>query len=467
MSIRILSSTAIVSLLFISSISFAAPRGDFVELVKKLSPTVVDVSASGIARKNNAPNLPPNHPFRKFFEDRNDKKSPQPRARSLGSGFIIDSKGIVVTNHHVVKGATAIQISLSDGRKYDAKLIGSDQYSDIAVLQIKNKGRLNLPAVKFGDPKKVQVGEWVFAIGTPFGLKGTVTAGIVSAINRDINAGAYDDFIQTDAAINKGNSGGPLFNTRGEVIGINTIIVSPSGGSAGAGFAIPVSTALPVINQLLRSGETSRGWLGVQIQQINDNLAQALGLDSTKGALVAEVLKGSPSEKAGIKQGDIITKFNGKEVIKMRDLPRFVAGTKVGTLADVEVIRNGRKLMLKVLLGRLEEAMAKRNPTKPSVRPAEAEYGLVLKKLTPANRKSSNIPDEVKGVLVSKVEQDSAAAASGLRAGSIIIKIDKRRVREPKDVIRVLDRAKRNKKKAILVLYWFNGSQGFLPLTIE
>lgn len=457
---------ASVALFVFSTSLLAAPNGDFVDLVKRWSPTVVDVAAKGAAQAQGkrAPNLPKNHPFRKFFDEQPKKKR---NTQSLGSGFIVDPKGIIITNHHVIKGATEITINLWDGRKLPAKLIGSDQYSDVAVLQIISKTPLRLPFVKWGDPKAVEVGQWVFAIGTPFGLRGTVTAGIVSAVNRDINAGQYDDFIQTDAAINRGNSGGPLFNTRGEVIGINTIIVSPSGGSAGAGFAIPVSTALPVIEQLLATGGTSRGWLGVQIQPITKDLASAMGLSNMKGALVAEVLPGSPSEKAGLKQGDVIIKFNGKEVKKVRDLPRLVAKAKVDTLASVEVIRNGRKRTFQVLLGQLEKALAKQNKKQPKKSSsAKAKYGIALRALTAQERRTKFIPPEIKGVLVAGVDRNSPIAESGLRAGSVILEINRRQVRSPKDVYRLLDAVKKSGKKSVLALVWVKGQRTYIALSI-
>lgn len=474
MNLRYLIAAGIIAVFSVAQTASAAPRGDFVELVKKFSPTVVDVSASGGKVKGNVNSqipkgLPENHPFRKFFEDKGKKSKPN-KARSLGSGFIIDPKGVVITNHHVIKGANEIKINLSNGQKFKAKLIGSDPYSDIAVLQIESPTKLNLPFVKFADPESVQVGQWVFAIGTPFGLRGTVTAGIVSAVNRDINAGAYDDFIQTDAAINRGNSGGPLFNIKGEVIGINTIIVSPSGGSAGAGFAIPASTALPVINQLRKSGKTSRGWLGVQIQGITEDLAATLGLSSTEGALVAEVFPNSPANKGGLKQGDVIIAFNGKPVKGVRDLPKLVSSTPVGQLAKVSVIRNSRKRDFQVLLGRLEDAMAKRNPASKNSKSSsksKAKFGLSLKKLTPTLRARFNVPKEIKGVWVAAVDSNSSAASSGLSSNSIILEIAQRKVRSPDDVYNKIKQAKRAKKKAILIRIWQNGNIRFLPFSIE
>ena len=462
----------ICGVMSLSSQALAAgpPRGDFVDLVKRLSPAVVDVSARSAAKPQGKlpDNLPKDHPFRRFFDEFNRDSKPNRNMRSLGSGFIIDPKGIIVTNYHVIKDGSDIKINLSDGRRFDVEIVGSDPYADIAVLRIKSKQRLNLPSVQFGDPNAIQVGEWVFAIGTPFGLRGTVTAGIVSAVHRDIGAGPYDDFIQTDAAINKGNSGGPLFNTRGQVVGINTVILSPSGVSAGAGFAIPVSTALPIIDQLIKTGKTSRGWLGVQIQDITEALAETIGLKEPKGALVAVVTPDSPADKAGIKTGDVIVKFNGQDIGQMRELPKLVSTTAVGSRARVEVIRNGRAIQFEVVLGRLEDAMAQASPAqqqKPKKR--QLKYGMALVRLDANLRRRQSIPDEIRGVWVQRVDPNSAAADSGLRGGEVILEANRQKVRAPKDVYRLIDRAKRGKKKAILLRIWRGGSAIFLALALE
>ena len=457
------------------------PRGDFVDLVKEHAPTVVDVSArqkrAPADKSNNAPELkglPENSPFRDFFEDFNRKRNPKRRdTQSLGSGFIIDRSGVIVTNDHVIGGATDITINLKDGRKFDAKVIGKDSFSDIAVLQIISDKPLNLPVVKFGDPKKIEVGEWVFAIGTPFGLRGTVTAGIVSAVHRDIGAGPYDDFIQTDAAINRGNSGGPLFNTRGEVIGINTVILSPSGGSVGASFSIPVSTALPIIAQLRKHGKTSRGWLGVAIQQVTEELAATLGLDEAKGALVASVSKDSPAEKAGIKQGDVIIKFNGAKIDQMRELPKLVSRAGVGKRASVEVLRDGKRRSFRLTLGRLEDAVAQnklpgqRKPEPKRSKPDENVLGMGLSSISPALRRKFNIPADIKGVLVAQVGTNSIAFEKGLRAGHVILEVARKKVSAPRDVVRAVRSETRRKRKAVLFRIWQNGNVSFVAIPLE
>ncbi len=456
------------------------PRGDFVDLVKEHAPTVVDVSArqkrsSGSKAKTpELKDLPENSPFRDFFEDFNKRRNPKRRdVQSLGSGFIIDRRGIIVTNDHVIEGATNVTINLQDGRKFDAKIIGQDSFSDIAVLQIISDKELNLPTVKFGDPKKIQVGEWVFAIGTPFGLRGTVTAGIVSAVHRDIGAGPYDDFIQTDAAINRGNSGGPLFNTRGEVIGINTVILSPSGGSVGASFSIPVSTALPIIEQLRKHGKTSRGWLGVAIQQVTEELAATLGLDEAKGALVASVSEGSPAEKAGIKQGDVIIRFNGTQIDKMRELPRIVSRAGVGKRARLEVIRDGKRRKFNLTLGRLEDALAqgklqgRPKPAPKASKPDENVLGMSLSSISSAQRRQFSIPSEVSGVLITKVNSDSIAFEKAVRQGNVILEAARRKVSSPRDVIRILRAETRRKRTAVLLRIWQGGNVRFVALPLE
>ncbi len=305
------------------------------------------------------PDLPPGSPFRDFFEDLfkdqpgggdGDPSTPTRKVNSLGSGFVVDPAGIIITNNHVIEDADEIEVNLSDGSKLKAELKGRDGKTDLAVLKVKPPHPLT--AVTFGNSDSIRVGDWVMAIGNPFGLGGSVTLGIVSARNRNINSGPYDDFIQTDAAINRGNSGGPLFNMAGEVVGINTAIISPSGGSIGIGFSIPSNTARRVIDQLVAFGETRRGWLGVKIQEVTDDLAKSLKLDMARGALVADVTPTGPAEKAGIKPGDVVVKFDNKPVHEMRDLPRIVADTPVGTKVAIEVLRKGNPMTFTVELGR-------------------------------------------------------------------------------------------------------------------
>ena len=310
--------------------------------------------------------------FRDFFnrrgqgENQNRDRGPR-RVNSLGSGFIIDPAGIVVTNNHVIADADEITVILNDGTRLKAELIGNDKKTDLALLKV--KADKPLKAVKFGDSEKLRLGEWVIAIGNPFSLGGTVTAGIVSARNRDINSGPYDNYIQTDAAINRGNSGGPLFNLDGDVIGINTAIISPSGGSIGIGFAVPSKTALAVIDQLKQFGETRRGWLGVRIQQVTDEIAESLNIKPARGALVAGIDDKGPAKPAGIEAGDVIVKFDGKDIKEMRDLPRVVADTPVGKDVPVVIIRKGKEETKTVKLGRLEDG-EKRSRTGPSRTPS-------------------------------------------------------------------------------------------------
>src|SRR5712692_12040609 len=349
----------------------AQARGpdNFADVAEKVINAVVNVSTSqSVENRNGAtpqPSLPPGSPFEEFFDeffknrrgqqgDNNQNRPNGPRrVNSLGSGFIIDPSGIVVTNNHVISDADEVTVILNDGARLKAEIIGRDTKVDLALLRVKPERPLT--AVQFGDSEKLRLGEWVIAIGNPFSLGGTVTAGIVSARNRDINSGPYDNYIQTDAAINRGNSGGPLFNLDGEVVGINTAIISPSGGSIGIGFAVPSKTAMPVIDQLKQFGETRRGWLGVRIQQVTDEIADSLKINPPRGALVAGVDDKGPAKPAGIEPGDVIVKFDGKDIKEMRDLPRVVADTPVGKQTPVIVIRKGKEETKTVTLGRLED----------------------------------------------------------------------------------------------------------------
>lgn len=320
----------------------------FADLAEQLLPSVVNISTTQTVEGNagiELPTLPPGSPFEEFFKEFLDKNQPRAQKRkatSLGSGFIVDDKGHVVTNNHVIQDADEITIILQDETRLPATIVGRDSKTDMAVLKV-DPGKAKLPAVKFGDSDAIRVGDWVIAIGNPFGFGGTVTSGIISARGRDINAGPYDDFLQTDAPINRGNSGGPIFDLAGEVIGIATAIFSPSGGSIGIGFAIPANSARPVIQQLIEHGEVKRGWLGVRIQSVNEEIAEALGLKEPVGALVAGVIPGGPAEKAKIKDGDVILEFDGKPITQMRRLPRLVADTEVGKVVPLKVWRDGKE----------------------------------------------------------------------------------------------------------------------------
>ena len=398
-------------------------------------------------------------PFEDFLEEfmERDEKEPSKKRRvsSLGSGFVIDPSGIVITNNHVVENAEEIIVNFSNGEKFKAELLGRDPKTDLAVLKVITKKKL--PFVKFGDNTKARVGDWVIAIGNPFGLGGSLSVGVISAINRDINSGPYDSYIQTDAAINKGNSGGPLFNLDGEVIGVNTAIISPTGGSVGIGFSIPADMAQIVITQLREYGETRRGWLGVRIQLITEDLAESLGLLRPRGALVSEIIPGGPADEAGMKQGDVILSFDGKEVTEMRDLPRIVAETPIDKAVQVKVQRRGKVVTLKVKVGRLEESnqiaeTQPANPKKQTKQPGLKLLGLTLETLDAKTRARAGLDDDKKGVLIAQVDEDSSASESGVKSGDIIVEVDQTSVAKPQDVEDLVNKAKKAGKKSILVL---------------
>ena len=456
----------------------------FSELAEELLPGVVNISTTQLIedKYNTRPQFqfPPGSPFEDMFRDffdmnRNNNAPRKRKATSLGSGFVIDETGYIVTNNHVIGEADQIEVVFQDETKLKAELVGKDPKVDIAVLKVNPKKRLK--ALKWGDSSKSKVGDWILAIGNPFGLGGTVTAGIISAKSRDIRMGQYDSFIQTDASINKGNSGGPMFNMDGDVIGINSAIFSPSGGSVGIGFAIPSAMAIDVIDQLKNFGKTSRGWLGVRIQLVTEEIAEAYGLDNTRGALVASVENNSPSFKAGIKPGDIILKFDEKDIKKDRDLPRIVVATKVGKNVQLEIWRANRIINLKVKLGELESFEEKKKAkieTKNIPNKIE-NLGIQLTKITPNLRTRFNISKDVKGVLILNVERNSIADDKGLKSGDIILAIVDndalqihKNVSSPIEVINKIKQLKKDKKK-ILLLYvkGLNTTPGYVPLKID
>jgi serine protease Do len=462
----------------------SAARGpdNIADIAEKVIDAVVNISTSQKVETRNAP-MPqlPNDPqldelFRDFF-NRRGQSDPQNRERgprrvnSLGSGFVIDPSGIVVTNNHVISEADEVTVILNDGSRLKADIIGKDQKTDIALLRVKPDKPLK--AVKFGDSDKLRLGEWVVAIGNPFSLGGTVTAGIVSARNRDINSGPYDNYIQTDAAINRGNSGGPLFNLEGEVVGINTAIISPSGGSIGIGFAVPSKTAVPVIDQLKQFGETRRGWLGVRIQQVTDEIAESLSIKPARGALVAGVDDKGPAKPAGIEPGDVIVKFDGKEIKEMRDLPRVVADTPVGKKTPVVVIRKGKEETKTVTLGRLEEgeklaALDSKPDGSPDTTVVKKALGIELANMSDELRKRYKIKDTVKGVVITGIDSGSPAADKRLSPGDVIVEIAQEAVAGTDDFQAKIDKLKKDgRKSALLLVAGPDGELRFVALSLQ
>ncbi len=458
-----------------ASVAHAKATPDsFADMAQELLPSVVNISTTQVIEGRSGmemPKLPPGSPFEDFFKEFFDRNQPQQhsrRATSLGSGFIVDVKGYVVTNNHVIQDADEITVILHDNTRLKAELVGRDQKTDLAVLKVKADDKLK--AVGFGNSDKSRVGDWVMAIGNPFGLGGTVTAGIISARGRDINSGPYDDFIQTDASINRGNSGGPMFNLKGEVIGINTAIFSPSGGSVGIGFAIPSSAAYPVIKQLIKHGEVKRGWLGVHIQSVTEEIAETLGLKEAAGALVASIIPGGPAEKAKIEPGDIILKFNGKKVGEMRRLPRIVADTEVGKMVSVEVWRNNKMVMLEAKIEELDDAAAKVASRSASSGKAVEEkveaLGLKLSSLTPPLREKYQFDKGAKGVVVTAVDSNGLAAQKGIRPGDMIIEINKDEVSTPSQVIDKVKETQKSGRKTVLLLIEGQGGLRFIGIRL-
>jgi serine protease Do len=448
------------------------------DLAAGLLDAVVNISTSQTIAASKGvpiPKLPEGSPFQDFFDEFFNQKGGQNdaprRVQSLGSGFIIDSTGLIVTNNHVIEGADEIVANFNDGSKLKAKLVGRDEKTDIAILKV--EATKALTAVKFGDSEVLRVGDWVMAIGNPFGLGGTVTVGIVSARNRDINSGPYDNFIQTDAAINRGNSGGPLFNMDGEVIGINTAIISPSGGSIGIGFAIPSKTVANVIGQLREYGEARRGWLGVRIQEVTDDIAEGLGMKETRGALVAGVTEKGPAADAGIVAGDVILSFDGQAVNAMHELPRLVADEPIGKEVKVTVLRKGQEQDITVKLGRLEDDKAADATTPPAETPpapvvVAGPLGLTLSDLSPTLRTQYGIKEGIAGVVVTAVADGSAASEKRVQAGDVIVEVSQESVKSPDDVQKRIDALKKDgRKSALLLLANKDGDLRFVAVKLD
>ena len=469
------------------AVNLAQALPDIADLAEKLLPSVVEISVQSKnpdAPQQTAPS--DQNPFKDFFDeflkrkqqqgnndappsdggkdpgkdsgnaDKNkDAPLPDSLVNAMGSGFIIDPSGIIVTNNHVIADAVNIRVHLQDGTLLKAELVGHDPKTDIAVIRVKPDHAL--PAVTFGDSDKARIGQWAVAIGNPFGLGGSVSLGIVSARGRDINAGPYDDYFQTDAAINKGNSGGPLFNLNGEVIGVNTAIFSPSGGSVGIGFSVPSNEVKSVADQLVKFGETRRGWLGVKLQTLTPDVAEGLGMQKAHGALIADVTAGGPSEAGGVKAGDVIISFDGRAVDDSRNLRRIVAQAEVGKEIEVKVLRDGKEQLLKVTLGRLEEGeklAAAADNKKPDV-PAVAKVdvlGMTLNDLTDETRKTFKLDDKVQGAVISDVAKDGFAADKGLAVGDVIAEAGGKQVGNAQDVAAAVDQATKDGKNSVLML---------------
>jgi serine protease Do len=471
----------------VSAPAFARGPEGIADVAEKVIDAVVNISTSQTVEAKSGegrgaiPQLPQGSPFEEFFDDffknrkggkGGDRGDVQPhKTNSLGSGFIIDTSGIVVTNNHVIADADEINVIMNDGTKIRADIVGIDKKTDLAVLKFKPLRQLT--AVKFGDSDKLRLGDWVIAIGNPFSLGGTVTAGIVSAKNRDISANPYDNYIQTDAAINRGNSGGPLFNLDGEVIGVNTLIISPTGGSIGIGFAVPSKTVASVVSQLQQFGELRRGWLGVHIQTVTDEIAETLNIKPPRGALVAGVEDKGPAKPAGIEPGDVIIKFDGKDVKDTKDLQRMVADTAVGKDVDVVVIRKGQEEAHKVTLGRMEDpdekVQASIKKDEPVEKPVtQKALGLDLAALSKDLRTRFKIKDSVKGVLITGVDSTSDAADKNLSAGDVIVEVAQEAVSNATDVKKRVEQLKKDGKKSVLLMVSNGeGQLRFVALSVQ
>jgi serine protease Do len=450
---KILFSLVLFNLVFLNSLTAKPVPNSFADLAEKLMPSVVNISTTQTIKTTANPfpfKFPPGSPFEEMFKD--FEQPTERKASSLGSGFIINKNGTVITNNHVINNAEDIVVRVGD-KDYKAKIIGADPYADIAVLKIDSKDVFK--PVKFGNSDKARVGDWVIAIGNPFGLGGTVTSGIISARNRDINLTRYDDFIQTDASINQGNSGGPLFNLSGDVVGVNTAIIG-QGGSIGIGFAIPANAASDVIDQLIKYGETRRGWLGVRIQEVTKEIAEVEGLKDTKGALVASVGTKSPSDKAGLKAGDIILKFDGKKINTMRTLPKLVSRTEVGKLVELEIWRNKKIIIKKLKLGRLESSedfKAETKTSKPKTKAKDTEIEslkISVRDITDNDIKTRELDKNLKGVVISYISNKSPVSGY-LQVGDIILEVQKNKISNAKQLNSVIESIYKTGKQTLLL----------------
>ena len=458
----------LIIILNFSSLQAKEVPNSFADLAEKLMPSVVNISTTQTIKTttNQFPfQFPPGSPFGEMFKD--FERPTERKASSLGSGFIIKEDGIVITNNHVISNAEDILIRVGD-KEYDAEVIGSDPYMDLAVLKIKTKDKFK--PVSFGDSSKARVGDWVVAIGNPFGLGGTVTSGIISARNRQIGLTRYEDFIQTDASINQGNSGGPLFNIKGEVIGVNTAIIAPGqSGSIGIGFAIPANAASNVIDQLLKFGETKRGWLGVRIQEVSKEIADVEKLKKPEGALVASVGKNSPADKAGIKAGDIILEFDGKKINTMKKLPNVVASTEVGKSVELKIWRNKKLISKRLTLGRLETSEEFKE-TKPKIVKKDEEIEslkIVVRELNDQDISSRNLDKKTKGVVITEISNRSPLT-NLLSVNDIIIEVQKTPIKSISDLRKVVNNIfKKGEKTLLLTIINQNNQRRYLGVKIN
>jgi serine protease Do len=454
----------------------------FADLAAKVTPAVVNISSTHV---ETADAQPPNMPdlrgtpfeqfFKQFMENQNGGKPIKRKATALGSGFVIDPTGYIVTNNHVIESATDIQVTTTDGVDHPAKLIGADPKTDLALLKI--EAAKPLAYVQFGDSDKARVGDWVLAIGNPFGLGGTVTTGIISARSRDIHEGPFDDFLQIDASINQGNSGGPTFDMNGNVVGINTAIFSPSGGSVGIGFAIPSNLAKPILAELKDKGSIQRGWLGVEIQQVTPEIAKAMGLDEPKGALVASIQPDSPAAKAKLEPGDVIVSYNNQPVHEMRDLPRLVAETDPNAKVELGILRDKHEMTLATTIGKLKDddkVASNDSQGDEDGGPADANNGVqvsalgaTLAPVTAATRQMFNLDDSEKGVVVADLDSDGPLANQGIRPGDVIKRVSDSAVASPADVKRLAEKAKENKENVLLMLVDRQGRSLFIAVKLD
>lgn len=453
-----------------------AKTNSFADLADKLLPAVVNISSTQKAEEPqdfpDMPQFPEGSPFEDFFEEfmgRRGLGTPAVPAASLGSGFVIDAeKGIIITNNHVIKDADEVRVTFHDDESVEAEVLGVDDKTDIAVLKVNTDKKLS--AVPFGESDEMRVGDWILAIGNPFGLGGTVTTGIISARQRNINSGPYDDYLQTDASINRGNSGGPMFNLKGEVIGINTAIYSPSGGSVGIGFAIPSSLAKPVIDQIIEYGRTRRGWIGVRIQSVSDEIAESLGLKKARGALIASVSPDGPAEKAGLEAGDIILKINNHKIDEMREVPRLVAETKIDSEAEITYWRDNEEKTTTITIGELEKAeedgLVAAGPKTTGSGTKLEKLGLSVKTVTDSTREDYGIPKNVEGLVIDEAELSSEAARKGLGAGDVIVEINQQPVKDAQSAIDIIEKAIKNDRSSVLLLINRGGDVSFVALKL-